>query len=747
MKYRLSTKKDAISIFLLFLLVSFFGWAYGTIYISLGVCIIISLLIPLFNGKINELNNKRGNYLLLLLSGGLGAVFYITVLSPKILNPSSINWLLSRGDSAQHFLGWHFFRNDPWTLPPGLITSLNTPIGTTITYTDSIPLLAFSFKIFNAILPETFQYFGIWILLCYILQGVFGFLLLRKITSNYTLQFLGLMFFIMSPIMLWRANAGHEALMGHWIILAALYLYKSQYKHIRWLLLLLISLLVHPYLFIMSFIIYVIKELELLFTRKNTLRTCLIHYFTAAVLILFTLWVVGFFYIGSSGEADGFGVYSMNINSIFNPQGWSQYLIKDQPSATPGQYEGFNYLGLGVIILLICSIYISLNINEKFDIKGNIGIVFMSIIFILIAISNVITFSDKILFEIPLPGIALKVGGIVRASGRFFWPVYYLIVLFSLSSIIKNTKTTVAALLLILTLSVQFTDLSGKFTEFRTMYSTDIVWESPLKSDVWNKIDNNEYKNIKFVPANVNGHYVAFSMLAAEKSMTINPVYTARDDYEKREAYNNKLLDDFEKGDWNSEDIYIVDDPLLEIATKMKKDSDLLAFVDGFNLLIPNGNIHPEFKNLDLDLNGFKYKYGEIIDFGINGNSHLVKNGGWSFSEDNATWTEGDEASLLFPIKGPERDLVLSLKMSPLLGGNIKGQHLIVSANNQKISEIICEASNTYQFIIPKDIINDQLLILISLPDAVSPKTLGINEDQRVLALSVESLSLDLVSP
>ncbi|MNR61010.1 hypothetical protein D3C85_1826300 [compost metagenome] len=68
---------------------------------------------------------------------------------------------------------------------------------------------------------------------------------------------------------------------------------------------------------------------------------------------------------------------------------------------------------------------------------------------------------------------------------------------------------------------------------------------------------------------------------------------------------------------------------------------------------------------------------------------------------------------------------------------------MIVFANNQKISETIIDSNNTYQFNIPKDIVKDELHISMRLPNAASPKSLGINEDKRLLALSIEYLSLN----
>ncbi|MGE7614040.1 DUF6311 domain-containing protein [Paenibacillus sp. NPDC101420] len=744
MKHELSNKKNLLIALLVLMVIFIFSWRFGTIYTALGLSLLMSMLFLVFNEKTKSLRKGTISSIGIILGGGLGAVFFITVLNPNTLDTSSINWLLTRVDPAQHFVGWHFFRSEEWSFPPGIIKNLNTPIGTSITYTDSVPLLAFILKIFNPILPPVFQYMGIWMLLCYVLQGVFGLLLMRKLTQNLSLQLLGVMFFVMSPIMLFRSFS-HEALMGHWIILAGLYLFKSTYIHRKWLFLFFVSLLVHPYLFIMIFAIFVLKMIELLVSNEINIRECILYSISTIMLILFTLWFIGYFYIGSSGSTGDFGYYSMNINSIFNPLGWSEYFLKDQPLTSHGQGEGFNYLGLGVILLLFWSFYTLVN-NRKFSIRRNIGLLLLSIIFTLIALSNVITYSDKVILEINLPAFVMSLLGIVRASGRFFWPVYYLLILFSLSTIIKNNKRKQAIIFLVVALSIQFADLSGKFNEYNNMYTNDTILENPLKSEVWAKLDEKKYKNIVFVPAKVNDQNIAFAMLAANKGMTINSFYTARDDNEKKDNYDNELMGVFERGEWNSKSIYIVDNSLLEKAMKNKKINDLLLLVDGFNVLIPNGVVDQQIVSLNLDLYSYRYNYGDIVNFGVSGNSSIIKSVGWSSTEEISTWTEGDHADLNFSLQKPENDLILTMKMSPLLGGETKVQNLIVTANNQEIKRVSINSYGTYQFVIPKEIVSDQLKISLILPDATSPYMLGISEDQRKLALSVENIILDEIS-
>ena len=82
-----------------------------------------------------------------------------------IINPSNINWLMSAyHDWGQHYLGWAYFQHEPWHFPLGHIDNFNYPAGTNVGYTDSIPLLAIIFKTFSFLLPDTFQYFGLWLL-------------------------------------------------------------------------------------------------------------------------------------------------------------------------------------------------------------------------------------------------------------------------------------------------------------------------------------------------------------------------------------------------------------------------------------------------------------------------------------------------------------------------------------------------------------------------------------------------------
>ncbi len=129
-------------------------------------------------------------------------VLLSTALDFCVLDPSNISWF--RGDSVGHFLAWHFFRREPWGVPPGQIDGLLAPLGTSIGSADALPLLGFPLKLFHAVLPSDFQYLGLWLFICYALQGVFGYLLARTFCRSRWLALLVGLFFLFSPIMIFR---------------------------------------------------------------------------------------------------------------------------------------------------------------------------------------------------------------------------------------------------------------------------------------------------------------------------------------------------------------------------------------------------------------------------------------------------------------------------------------------------------------------------------------------------------------
>ncbi len=211
---------------------------------------------------------------------------------PNVLLVDNIAWL-TPGDAPQHYLGWAYFRGSDWSFPIGLNPDYGLELGSAIVYSDSIPLLAIFFKIFDPILPDTFQYFGVWLLICFTAQAVLSWKLIGLFSNDVMIRLLGVGFFVSSPPMINRmtqhiSNVAHLTLVGHFLILAALYLFlrpKPARNAAPWLLLLAVAAMVHAYLFGMVAIFWFADLVRSVSRKERTRRTAVGHFLGAVALV------------------------------------------------------------------------------------------------------------------------------------------------------------------------------------------------------------------------------------------------------------------------------------------------------------------------------------------------------------------------------------------------------------------------------------------------------------------------------
>lgn len=172
------------------------------------------------------------------------------------------------------------------------------------------------------------------------------------------------------------------------------------------------------------------------------------------------MFVVGYFNIRAVDTlALGFGIYKMNLLSVFdltsslNNISWS-WVIPDIKLANGEELEGFNFLGLGGIILIILGIF-SLLIERKFKLFDNKffdnGIYIAIVILFLLSISNNIAIGKTEVLSIPLADYLYGPLSIIRSSGRLFWIVSYFIIFLSILFIsLKFKKNSFLIFLVIL---------------------------------------------------------------------------------------------------------------------------------------------------------------------------------------------------------------------------------------------------------------------------------------------------------
>ena len=107
----------------------------------------------------------------------------IYLLGFKYFDPTNSSWLFW-GDLPTLQTGWNFFRIDEWRFPILSNPNLGIYLNNNLIYSDSIPLFALFFKIFNFILPDNFQYFSLWILFSLYLQGLISYLIIFRLKRS-----------------------------------------------------------------------------------------------------------------------------------------------------------------------------------------------------------------------------------------------------------------------------------------------------------------------------------------------------------------------------------------------------------------------------------------------------------------------------------------------------------------------------------------------------------------------------------
>lgn len=421
---------------------------------------------------------SSANWRYFCFGAGLGAIVFLLIYGLSPLDVSNDIWLRNgyiEADIQQHYAGWIFYRQSPISIPFCFSPNINWPSGLSVAFTDSIPLFAALFRLLSPILPTTFQYFGLYTLLCFMLQGGFAALLIRLFTKNWGTIFLGSLLFLCSPILLERAFR-HTALAAHFFVLGTLYYYilgtrekKFAYKGLFALNCLTLS--IHPYFAPMTYAVtfaLIVEQIAWQRQWKKPISFLLCNLLGTALVG----WLFGLFSGGSAAGGSGiqYGYFSMNLNALWNPSSrnmpsWSLFL--PQQNQTLGNYDGFNYLGLGI---LVCTTAIAIawiasykSTHPLHTLKQRFGLLFVCLCLTAFAVSNVVTANGAILARLPLPQSIVNIATTLRSSGRLFWPVYYLIFLFVIVGLIRlagNEKGRTQIFALAALVMVQLVDLS-----------------------------------------------------------------------------------------------------------------------------------------------------------------------------------------------------------------------------------------------------------------------------------------------
>lgn len=530
----------------------------------------------------------------------IGIVIFILIYGIDYINVQNDKWLINIGsDLSCSYIGWEYYRKSSWNFPIGLADGMSFPDSISITYTGAIPVASVICKFLSSMLPDTFQYLGIWGLLTYVLQGAFASILLYDIVGSKLFSILGTVFFVLSTPMIGRMYA-QDGLAFHVLILIAIWFFcrreilwnrKSQIW--LWALMMSLAVSVHMYLmpmvFCFAFFFYVDEAL----VKKNwnkLFKICI-----PIVVTLLTMYILGDFYGTPKYDGLNFGEYNSKLNAFFIPAHTSTIkIILGIEETYRSDWEGYAYLGAGVIILLVM-VLLSIIKKRRFAIFKDRTVIFLgviSVLFLLIATEPSFSVGNYTFLTLEFPKSIEKILAIFRANGRFMWPIMYIIMLACFKYVSLNWRKA-GILIVFLCLILQLFDLS-LYIKGKKEYVKELSYMPPvLESEVWDQISN-RHEVFFFVDENstetLTSKYsiktiMGFADYAFKNNMVINDFYYARKNVdrinERRRLEMNALL----KGEVDSNKIYIFPENPLYLE---KVDEIFLFEIDGVYVGIKN---------------------------------------------------------------------------------------------------------------------------------------------------------------
>jgi hypothetical protein len=540
-------------------------------------------------------------------SASVGLVFGLWFIGISNVFPWSLEWLNGKGDGSYDQLGFEFFRNSPliqWpiTAIPNYVTGSGQVLG------SGNGLFAIPAKIIGQIVPGEFQYLGIWIVFCFCMQGMFAEKLISRLTDSKALQILAAMSFIISPILLYRIGVlRHFQLGAHWLILAALYFYfDKNFKRKQWALLLLLSILISIYITAMVVVIFIASNIKniLYFPKSGLLRI------TSNLLVPLAALIFGFIFMGYAsygGNAKGSNFFRLSPIAYVNSGDISGLTFSSTINGIPPKSvadffleepESFQYLGTGVVIGLFISAVLINRFNKTLNLKSIAPLVVSVFGLFIFALSNRISISG---YELTYwwPQLFHDVRQVFRASSRFGWPLYYLLVTTAFCFVVYRLSFTKRVAFAVAVLLLSVADGGNGIQRIRNELSTSNEYVSTIKDEKWTDLaENNDqlfiYPNFDLDSSlGMSSDYpwaerwFDLAKFAVNNDLATNFGGTPRPISDFVVTENLRMQKEFASGNLDSQTIYVIGDTEYWESLKTELIDVAEGFqIDGLNVII-----------------------------------------------------------------------------------------------------------------------------------------------------------------
>ncbi len=577
----------------------------------------------------------------------VGTVVFIYATGGRIIDPTNRDWLML-GDSAQHYLGWAFFRDTPllqW--PIGANPKLGLDFASSIVFTDSIPLAAFVFKPLNVVLPETFQYLGVWIWLCFVLQAYFGVRLLARRVADRSLCGLGAALIVLAPVLSYRLvhqGYGHIALVSHFVILAALDLYLDERGSVRrWAILICCVLLIQAYFVPMVIAIWIASMVSRRLAIRDTARQVAIVLGSLGIVAVVSGFASlgGRLFVGDSSVTPEDFPYRFRwqpmalVDSATDfSTGWS-HVMADQLELF-GDVEGFTYLGSGLLLVVLPAVVLSMGRKRSGTVSTRDVVVVLGIVaacafvvssrlfstgiavmlFVVVAVIAGRSIRERrhrallvaavllgaysmtmrpgvgrrTFFEYDLVPVLEQFTQTFRTHARSSWVLYYVVLLALVVLVATRLPRRLAIGVLALAVVVSVVDSNPAMSQVRHRFTSQPVWVNQLDDPMWEEVVQGRDVIITYPPLNndLEGRWIHIEDFVQRRGMATNAGYFSRWSIDTYVRVNQRLHDELRAGEFDPKSLYVIFDP--DMWAFLSSDPTRFAFIgdiDGYLVVAP----------------------------------------------------------------------------------------------------------------------------------------------------------------
>ena len=201
----------------------------------------------------------------------------------------------------------------------------------------------------------------------------------------------------------------------------------------------------------------------------------------------------------------------------------------------------------------------------------------------LFALSHEAYWGEQLLWKVNLPQTVLQLFGLFRASGRFIWPVFYLLVLFGLGMVLRHLRHP--EWVLVVALLAQWADLQP----LREMHHQTgfVTYQSPLQSPFWAQAAQTNHHLVIIPARRLKQPQEPLAIYAQQNGLTLNLGYFTHNDAQAFANYATQTWQDLQTGQADAHTLYVLTDEEWAVAAPQ----DLYRCqVDGFAVVFSAQN-------------------------------------------------------------------------------------------------------------------------------------------------------------